>query len=219
MQEEFLPIRNFSQEDHFIDLLDLLESHHIPYQTEVYRQRIDPISMVTLPPEFIVKVQSGHFSEVYVLLDKQAARAVVQADEDHYLFEFKDEELFDILASPDEWSAYDYQLARRILSERGIDIDAKLLNLLKKSRMEVLAQPEQKQTTYLGVAYLFSFLGGIIGIVIGWNLVTARKTLPNGQQIYAYRESDRRHGRRIMALGVIMIVVWLFFKPLREIIF
>lgn len=219
MQEAFLPIRNFSQEEQFMELLDILEEHGLPYQTEVYRQRLDPISMVTLAPEFIVKVQSGHFSEVYELLNIQAARAVGQADEDHYLFDFKDEELFDILASPDEWSAFDYQLARRILRERDIDVDQKLLDLLKKSRMEVLAQPEEKQTAYLSVAYLFAFLGGVVGIVIGWNMVTAQKTLPNGQQIYAYRESDRKHGRWIIALGSIMFLVWFLFKPLREIIF
>ncbi len=219
MQEAFLPIRNFSQEEQFMELLYILEEHDIPYQTEVYRQRLDPISMVTLAPEFIVKVQSAHFSEVYDLLNIQAARAVAQADEDHYLFEFKDEELFDILASPDEWSAFDYQLARRILSERGIDIDAKLLDLLKKSRMEVLAQPEEKQAAYLSVAYLLAFLGGVVGIVIGWNMVNAQKTLPNGQQIYAYRESDRKHGRWIIALGLLMLPVWLLFYSFRKSIF
>ena len=219
MQEAFLPIRNFSQEEQFVELLYILEEHGLPYQTEVYRQRIDPISMVTLAPEFIVKVRSRHFSEVHELLNQQAARAVTLVHEDHYLFDFKDEELFDILASPDEWSAFDYQLARRILSERGIDIDAKLLDLLKKSRMEVLAQPEEKQASYLGVAFLFALLGGLIGMVIGWNIMTAQKTLPNGQQIYAYRESDRQHGRWIIALGFVMFLAWLFLIPLRGTIF
>jgi len=217
--QEFLTIRNFSQEDHFIALLHVLETHDIPYQTEVYRQRIDPISMVTLAPEFIIKVQPSRFSEVYALLDQQAAQAVKEVAEDHYLFTFKDEELFDILASPDEWSAFDYQLARRILSERDIDIDAKLLDMLKKSRMEELAQPEEKQTAYLSAAYIFALLGGIVGIIIGWNIVTARKTLPNGRQIHVYRESDRKHGRWIIALGVVMFLAWFVLKPVREAIF
>jgi hypothetical protein len=69
------------------------------------------------------------------------------------------------------------------------------------------------------VAYLFSFLGGVVGIIIGWNMVTAKKTLPNGQQIYAYRESDRRHGRWIISLGFVMFLVWLFFNPFWKTIF
>ena len=131
----------------------------------------------------------------------------------HYLFDFKDEELFDILASPDEWSAFDYQLARRILDERGIDIDAKLLALLKKTRLQELAQPEEKQTVSLWSAYTFALLGGIIGIVMGWYILTARKTLPDGQRPHLYRASDRRHGPWIMALGLVMLAVWLLLKP------
>lgn len=210
---DFLTIRNFSQEEQFMELLQVLETHNIPYLTETYRQRIDPISMVTLAPEFIVKVQARHFSTVSELMNDLAAQAVIHASDEHYLFDFKDEELFDILASPDEWSAFDYQLARRILDERGIDIDAKLLALLKKTRLQELAQPEEKQTVSLWSAYTFALLGGIIGIVMGWYILTARKTLPDGQRPHLYRASDRRHGPWIMALGLVMLAVWLLLKP------
>ncbi|MPR32475.1 hypothetical protein [Salmonirosea aquatica] len=212
--QEFLTIRHFSQEAQYIELLNVLQTHDIPYLTEEYRQRIDPISMVTLAPEFIVKVQAHHFSKVSELMNELAAQAVLHASDEHYLFDFKDEELFDILASPDEWSAFDYQLARRILGERGIEIDAKMLDLLKKSRLQELAQPEEKQTNSLWVAYFFAILGGVVGIFMGWHMLTARKTLPNGQRIYMYQASDRRHGRWIMALGLVMLVIWLLSKPL-----
>lgn len=209
---EFLTIRNFSQEDQYLALLHVLETHDVPYQTEEYRQRIDPISMVTLAPEYIVKVQPHDFAKVSELMNELAALAVLDASDEHYLFDFKDEELFDILASPDEWSAFDYQLARRILDERGIDIDAKLLDTLKESRLQELAQPEEKPTSLVS-AYLFALLGGVIGIVLGWHIMTARKTLPDGQRPYLYQESDRKHGPWIIALGLVMLVVWLLLKP------
>lgn len=210
--QEFLTIRNFSQEDQYIELLHVLQSHDIPYQTEEYRQRINPISMVTLAPEYIVKVQPHDFPRVSELMNKLAALAVLDASDEHYLFDFKDEELFDILASPDEWSAFDYQLARRILDQRGIEIDTKLLDSLKKSRLQELAQPEEKPTS-LWSAYLFALLGGVIGIFLGWHIMTARKTLPDGQRPYLYPASDRKHGPWIIAVGLVMLVVWLLLKP------
>ncbi len=206
--EEFLTIKNYGHEEPFLALLHLLKDHTIPYQTEVYRERIDPISMISLAPEFIVRVQPSRFSEVNELLHDLAADEVRFVAENHYLFEFKDEELFDILASPDEWSAFDYQLARRVLSERGIDVDARLLELLKKTRLEELAQPEAKQTANVWIGYLFALLGGIVGIFIGWNMATAQKTLPNGERVYIFGARDRRHGKIIIALGIAMIVVW-----------
>ncbi|GHB65358.1 hypothetical protein [Persicitalea jodogahamensis] len=210
--EEFLTIKNFGHEEPYLALLHLLEEHTIPYQTEVYRERIDPISMISLAPEYIVKVHPSRFSEVNELLHDMAADEVRFVDTSHYLFGFKDEELFDILASPDEWSAFDYQLARRVLSERGIDVDARLLALLKKSRLEELAQPEAKQTANVWIGYLFALFGGVVGIFIGWNMATTQKTLPNGERVYTFGESDRRHGKAIIVLGVVMVVVWALWK-------
>ncbi len=207
--EEFLTLKNFRHEEPFRALLHLLEEHTIPYQTEIYRERIEPIGMTTLPPEFIVKVQPARFSEVNELLHDLAASEVLLAAEDHYLFSFRDEELFDILASPDEWSAFDYQLARRILSQRGIDVDAKLLYLLNKSRLQELAQPEAKQTANVWLGYLFALLGGVVGLFMGWHLATAQKTLPNGERVYVYREPDRQHGKWILGLSIITLLGWL----------
>lgn len=210
--EEFLTIKNYRHEEPFRALLHLLEEHTIPYQTEIYRERIEPIGMTTLPPEYIVKVQPARFSEVNELLHELAAGEVLLVAEDHYLFGFKDEELFDILASPDEWSAFDYQLARRILKQRGIDVDARLLDLLKKSRLHELAQPEAKQTANLWLGYLFALLGGIVGLFMGWHLATAKKTLPNGERVYVFRTRDRQHGKWIIVLGLTMLIGWLLWK-------
>lgn len=207
--EEFLTIKKYSHEAPFREMLHLLEQNAIPYQTELHRARIEPIGMTTLPPEFIVRVQPANFSRVNELLHEIATSEVLLAEEDHYLFAFKDEELFDILASPDEWSAYDYQLARRILRERDIDVDTKLLELLKKSRMNELAQPEEKQTANVRVGYVFALLGGVVGLFIGWNLATARKTLPDGERIYVFRESDRQHGKWIAGISIIMLIFWI----------
>lgn len=211
--EEFLTIKNFRHEEPFRALLCLLEEHTIPYQTEVYRERIEPIGMTSLPPEFIVKVQPARFTDVNELLHALAASEVLLVEQDHYLYGFKDEELFDILASSDEWSAFDYQLARQILSERGIDVDARLLDLLNKSRLQELAQPEEKQTANLWLGYLFALLGGVVGLFMGWHLATAKKTLPNGERVYVYRERDRQHGKWILGLSIVILLVWIL--PLR----
>lgn len=205
--EDYLTIKNFSHELPFLELVQLLREHEIPYQTEVYRERLNPISMITLSPEFIVKVPPNRFSQVDGLLLDIAADEVLLADADHYLFDFRDEELFDILASPDEWSAFDYQLSRRILSDRGLDVDSRLLDLLKKSRIQELAQPKAKQTANIWFGYALALLGGIVGLFWGWNMATSRKILPNGDRLYVFGPSDRQHGWRIMAISTVILIL------------
>ena len=128
-------------------------------------------------------------------------------DKDHYLFGFTDEELFEIISKPDEWNEFDFQLAKKILRERGKEINQDTINLLKKQRLNDLAKPEEGQRNWIYAGYIFALLGGLIGVFIGWHLSTYRKTLPNGQQVYGYKQEDRKHGRRIWIKGAIMFIV------------
>jgi ATP-dependent Zn protease len=210
--QEFITARKFSDEEPFNDLLKILEKNSIPYQTEVFRERIDAVSMRPLPAEYNVKVPSDKFAQVFEILNDIASKEVFDVDKTHYLFDFTDQELYDILAKPDEWSAFDYQLSQRILKERGKQIDKEFLNSLRKTRIEDLAKPEEKQTNNVWVGYLFSLLGGLIGIAIGWNMMSSKKKLPNGEEIFSYQENDRKHGKRIMILGIVMLIILTFLR-------
>lgn len=166
--------------------------------------------MSNLPAEYNVKVLSDKFAHVFEIPNNIASKEVIEVSKTHYLFEFTDQELYDILAKPDEWSAFDYQLSQKILKERGKQIDNEFLNSLRKTRIEDLAKPEVKQTNNVWIGYLFSLLGGLIGIAIGWNMMSSKKKFPNGEEIFSYQENDRKHGKRIMILGIIMLIIWTF---------
>ncbi|GGD76284.1 hypothetical protein GCM10011514_45360 [Emticicia aquatilis] len=216
--EEFKKIKSFNDEAQFNDLLEILKRNDIPFQTEAYRERMDSVSLISLPPEFIVKVTSDKFARVFEILDEVASKEVFEVDKSHYLFTFSDEELYDLLAKPDEWSAFDYQLAQKILGERGKQVDKEFLKSLKKARIEALAKPEPKQGNNIRIGYAFALLGGLIGIAIGWNMMTSKKILPNGEQIYSYQEVDRKHGKRIVILGSIMFVVAVILRIMSQIV-
>jgi hypothetical protein len=55
-------------------------------------------------------------------------------------------------------------------------------------------------------------LGGFLGVFIGWHLLTYKKTLPNGNRIYAYSGNDRKQGNRILVLGAIFIAIWVLYR-------
>lgn len=116
-------------------------------------------------------------------------------DKKYYLFSFTNDELYEILIKSDEWNPFDYKLAQKLLINRGEKVDAEMLDSLKKERLKVLAKPEQNQNSWIVAGYLFSFLGGGVGIIIGYSLWSSKKTLPNGERIYSYKSVDRKHGK------------------------
>ncbi len=169
-----------------------------------------------LAKEYEIQVKHDDFTKAEAVLINRAKEQLGVIPESHYLLEFTDEELYDVVLKHDEWSDYDYLLARKLLEERGKAIDDELMKSLRQQRLADLAKPEDKQTPWIVFGYIAAFVGGIFGIITGYVLWTSRKTLPNGDIVYKYREGDRQQGKIIMILGIIMLPVWFIIKMISE---
>lgn len=55
--------------------------------------------------------------------------------------------------------------------------------------------------------------------MIGWHINTHKKTLPNGESVFAYDENSREKGNKIFKVGLIMLVLWIAIFVLRNIFF
>lgn len=97
---------------------------------------------------------------------------------------------------------------KKILTARGCEIGESTIELLRKQRLKELSRPEEGQADWILEAYLSVLLGGITGVFVGWHLQSYKKTLPDGRWVYGYRVADRRHGVRILLLGVVMMLIY-----------
>lgn len=164
--------------------------------------------------EFEIKIKEADFEKANQLLEEIAENQINQVVSDYYLFSFSDEELYDIILKQDEWNEFDYSLSKKILADRGKSIDLDLLKSLKKQRLVDLAKPEENQKTWIISGYFFSILGGLLGIIIGYVLMTSKKTLPNGKLVYSYNDKDRIHGKTMFYIGLIMLPFYIIIKIL-----
>ena len=146
------------------------------------------------------------------MLQQISLSQIDSVDKDYYLFNFTDLELMEVITKRDEWGHLDFILAQKILKERGKEIKPEVVELLKKQRLEELAKPEENQKAWIYAGYITAVLGGFLGIFIGWHLSTYKKTLPNGDRVYGHSQSDRKHGNRILIIGVICFFVGLTYR-------
>jgi len=170
----------------------------------------------TLQNEFHLKIKQIDFEKATLLLEDEAEIMLDQIDKTHYLFDFTNEELYDILIKPDEWGAIDRKLAQKILNERGKSIDNDLINSLKRQRIDDLSKPEESQKTWIYMGFFTAIIGGLIGLFIGWHLLSFKKTPPNGEKVYAYNNHDRKQGRNILYIGIICFIFWITIQVLIE---
>lgn len=195
-------------------LIDILQKHDIEYEL-IDSPILYSASLAfneELSKEYDVKIKPKDFVRVNELILEDEVQHVDDVDSDYYLFAFSDNELMDVLKNYDEWSAFDCVLARKLLGERGVTIDDTELKKIEEQRFDALKQPETSQRLWVVIGYMAAFLGGVLGIFIGWYLSTGKKTLSNGERVYVYIDTDRKHGNRIFFLSVVIFVIALGFR-------
>ncbi|PZR21519.1 MAG: hypothetical protein DI539_07880 [Flavobacterium psychrophilum] len=164
-----------------------------------------------LSKEYELQLHPDNFEQAQTLLEKEAEKMMSDLPEDYYLLSFTDEELREVVVKHYEWSEFDYMLARKLLAERGHGIDEDHIKSMRVEELNQLAKPEKDQKGWVAAGYIFALLGGFFGVVTGYVLLTSQKTLPNGQMVYTYNDKDRKNGKNILTLSVIMTVIYLAF--------
>ncbi len=165
--------------------------------------------------EYEIQLRQPDFEKATLLLEELAKEEVNQLPDDYYLLEFTDDELIDVVVKKDEWNEFDYLLAIRLLKERGKTIDEEHISALNKKRIEDLAKPEKDQTAWIVAGYAFALMGGLLGLITGYVIWTADKTLPNGEKVYTYSKRDRKHGKRIVIVSLIVLPVLVAYRIFR----
>ncbi len=209
----YFTFQKFSDKAAALELTDILKSHNINSVLEDASPSFDPsFSNNELIKEYRVKLLQKDFEQARQLLLQLSSRELEHIDQNHYLYDFSDEELMDLISKQDEWSALDFLLAQKILKERGHEMPPEIIETIRRERLKELAAPEKNQTGWIIAGYFFALLGGLLGVFIGWYLHYQKKTLPNGSSVYAYSSADRRHGFNILILGIVSCICWILFR-------
>ena len=191
-------------------LIEILERNNIFFKLEDYSMQVD-LTMVgqNLDLKIIVKAKLIDFPRIEELLDSEYKLTLDEVEKEHYLFEFSDEELTEIIMKPNEWSNYDYKVAELILNKNGVEVSQQFVENIKKQRYNQLDEKESFSSIWIIIGYVSAFFGGLLGLAIGVGLWTMSKKAPNGEKIYIYDENHRKHGERITYLGIAMVLFYL----------
>ena len=200
-------------------LLEILKKEGITYEIEKETNPLDSVYFGNdLSPMFAIKIPRDQFSKLNYILEESAGESIQHADEEYYLYDFSNEELNAVITDVEEWNAYDRELAQKILLERNAQIPN------PKSKPY---QPEELNLMWVIVGYLwvttpavviivnplnpfaYFLLTPLTGIFFGLGLVTAKKTLPNGERRPMYNRRTIRHGYGLIVIGAIVFTLFI----------
>lgn len=207
MANAFLTFKRFNDADAADDLVQHLKNFDIPYIIEDTDKFFDPtFARDPMQRDIFIKLHPQNFTIAQERLNEYYKEQIKYVQSDHYLFDFSDRELMDILAKPDEWGDFDNQLAQQILRDRGREMKKEQVDMLINKRKEELTTASPSGNDWILVGFISLFLGGFVGMFVGWHLYNSKKTLPDGSSIYMFKEADRKKGRLIFILGSILFL-------------
>lgn len=206
---EFITFQKFNSILEAEELVAALTEQGIIFQLEEVTPTVDiTFSGNTLHNEIRIKIKQSDFVSANHALEKHAEQTIEKFSEDHYLYQFTNDELIEIIEKPDEWSKEDYLLSQKILKNRGHEIVKEKVEEIRQNRIANLRKPEQGQIGWLIFGSITALLGGLFGVFFGWFYWRFKKTDPTGQRIYAFNEKTRKRGQIIFWLGLISFIIW-----------
>ncbi|PXX95442.1 hypothetical protein DF185_22255 [Marinifilum breve] len=209
---ELVTYKKFKTEEEAIPLLEILKLNVIPYETENIASAVDITFTggTELEDKIAIKLKVADFERVDALFHKIAVDNLNLVDKEHYLFDFTNEELYDVLENYNEWSKTDFLLAQKLLNDRGQAVSNEEVQELRNKKIEKLRQAEKGHRGWLIFGFISAVFGGILGIFIGYHHFKFKKTIPTGERVYAYDVQTRKKGLQIFYVGVVAFVFWLF---------
>ena len=198
---EFLPYAKFQTTEDALPLINLLKTAEIPYQFEHLVNQLDDLIIgYSLDPMFEIRVESSKFKQVNDLLQKTAT---LEPDEPfrYYLYDFTNEELWNVVNNNEEWNVFDQGLARSILEKR----QATTINLTETGNN--IYHPKSLPATTLFIGYLLSTT--IIGVLFGLSIRQNKKVLSDGSKVYTYDHNSRLHGSYMISVALLALTLFL----------
>jgi hypothetical protein len=216
MTADFVTFQRFNDRAAALALAETFRENGIECGLEDVSENFD-VSFANneINKDFRIKLKPADFERANMLLQQLAEQDLADIDPGYYIFDFSGEELKEIIEKQDEWSSLDFLLAKKILKERGVEVNVNQIQILKEKRLEALAEPEESPKVLIIAGYILAVFGGLIAIIIGAYLCTHKRTLPNGERIFSYAPADRAHGERILIIGILGLILsfaYQFFK-------
>ncbi len=175
-------------------------------------------------PDYSLKILSSDFVKAQHYLEDYYSKEVGEVDADYYLFSFTEEELLDIMNNPSEWGPFDFQLAKKILKDKGITFKEAEVGVLSSANITRQAKKENGRgliiiayifTIFVALAILLMFINKqynfpysiFLAMLASSQLAWGKKTLPNGEQVWVFNEKERITGKNLFFTCLVLLAV------------
>lgn len=215
-EAELITVKEFQDRELLGDYVELFEKAEIPFSVEDSKPRFDASFANDESRRYYrINVAPIDLNSALDLCERMDLKIMEELPSDYYLFQFSNDELRDILVRSFEWNSLDVMLAKKLLIERGVDFSESTIAAERQEITDQLDAPEKEHTLIIISGYIFSFLGGFIGLAIALIILNSKKTTHEGYRVPRYNGATRIHGLYMLVIFASVIILALVSVALR----
>ena len=208
MQDTSIELQRCRDSDQVQEVTDILKSSCIPYELKSTALNFDLSSIGSgSNAEVVIRVPAEVYDEARQALESEYIN--VALPDDHYLLSSTDDEIIEIVGNASDWNAFDVAHARKIMVERNLD--AGDVDIQKSLSLARLKEGKKAPFKLIAMGWIFTALGGLIGLGIAWSLCTMKEKTPHGE-FYTYDEASRKIGKDMGGVAFIVSVITIFMR-------
>jgi hypothetical protein len=218
----FETYQTFMSLEQAMEVVELLKEARIPYSLEKPVQLVDSVfTGAMLLPAAVLRIPGNYFSQLNELLENNASNNIASGvyDASHYLYDFSDEELIDVITQVEEWHPNDIILAKIILKNRGINITDSDISQRRKRHLTDLRKPKKGKPVLMIITFAACFIGAfmftwlILALSLGMGYYYWKDTTidPEGKKFWTFDTETRYIGILMMVLSVLGLVLGSWF--------
>lgn len=203
-------------------ILNLFKENGIEYKLETDIPIDEIVDDDILTKQIVIKIDIGDFNKANGLLRENAINTITEEDiNDHFLNEYSNDELIELLKFQDEWGFSDVLISQKILQKRGLNYTDEDLNKFWHKRLEdirsskSLHEYEKALLVFLLIATVIIYLMKSITIsratymiIIPWATYIFKwsKIDPEGKSFYVYDNNSREFSKLILKISVLILI-------------
>lgn len=206
--EQFVEIKRFPFPELITQLKEIFDANGIDYVIENTKPSFDVTFAGGNIVEYILKVNHTQKEKAIELLSNGFADEF--PDDNHYMDSYSDEELIEVISTPEDWDKNDFLYAKKLIEKRGIVVSDEKIEKKKKEIQEDIKKPVKAESIMILMGYLLTILTSGIGVLIALRIKYRKNEIQDnkyGLINYYYDENSRMHAN--VMIGI--FICWLMF--------
>lgn len=210
--------RNIEFDSELEELTSILEKNNIYYEVSSAETIIDEVIVGSaMFAKYTLKLLPKDFSVANEYIKQEAIAKEIRIEDFNHLTALSDDELFEILKNPEEWSVEAEIVARKILSLRNVIINEEDISSHKQKKAFERKKGKSVSFKIQLLYFLCIVIGFYIGIIfmiagLGMGYYYSYGTITDslGNKQYIYDEKARHYGKLILWGGIICFIIQLY---------